>query len=211
MNPLPAADLRSNLATWAVSSAQAPAVARIITDLYPSEPFDPDFQGQQLKTVYFDTRDFALRKARNRSDKYLTLRIRCYEPSYTYALSAKTENQKFRVQIPSEDAETAITGTYPALWASVLPGDLVARLLSLTGDEPLRPAVCVRSTRYAVENNQDRFTFDLGVTTDTGKNLEPNILELKSTVPTTIVPSRLEALNLRPIKLSKFLWATQWR
>jgi hypothetical protein len=110
-------------------------VARIITDAYPSEKFDPAFQGQDLETVYFDTRAFALRKARSRSDQYLTLRIRCYQPSYVYALSAKTEGQKFRVQIDPNDAEAAISGNYTNLWPAALPGDLLARLLSIAGDD----------------------------------------------------------------------------
>jgi hypothetical protein len=158
MPTIPAQDLLSNIGTWAVSTCQAPAVARIITDAYPSEKFDPAFQGQDLETVYFDTRAFALRKARSRSDQYLTLRIRCYKPSGalgaglpalgaglttppTYALSAKTEGQKFRAQIDPNDAEAAISGNYTNLWPAALPGDLLARLLSIAGDDPLVPVV----------------------------------------------------------------------
>jgi hypothetical protein len=211
MPSLPAQDLRSNIGTWAVSMCQAPTVAKILTDAYPSEKFDPSFQGQDLETTYFDTRGFALRKARSRSDQYLTLRIRCYKPSYVYALSAKTEGQKFRVQIDPNDAEAAISGNYTNLWPAALPGDLLARLLSIAGDDPLVPVVQVCCRRYAVENQQDRFTFDLGVTTDTGKKLGTNVLEFKSTSPVASAPPALAQLSLRPMKLSKFLWATMWR
>ena len=228
MPSLPAQDLRSNIGTWAVSTCQAPAIARIITDAYSSEKFDPGFQGQDLETVYFDTRGFALRKARSRSDQYLTLRIRCYKPSGalgaglpalgaglltppTYALSAKTEGQKFRVQIDPNDAEAAISGNYTNLWPAALPGDLLARLLSIAGDDPLVPVVQVCCRRYAVENQQDRFTFDLGVTTDTGKKLGTNVLEFKSTSPVASALPALAQLSLRPMKLSKFHWATMWR
>jgi hypothetical protein len=219
---LPAQDLRSNIGTWAVSTCQAPAVASIITDAYPSEKFDPSFQGQDLETVYFDTRGFALRKERARSDKYLTLRIRCYSGPLgaglptppSYALSAKSESQKFRVPIDPSDAEAAISGNYTNLWSAALPGDLLARLLSIAGDDPVLPVVQVCCRRYAVESQQDRFTFDLGVTTDTGKKLGTNVLEFKSTSPAASAPAavaQLAQLGVRPMKLSKFLWATMWR
>ena len=67
MQHLPAEDMRSNIGTWAVPSNQLPAIAKRMTDLFGTEAFDPTFLGQKLKTVYFDTHDFALRKARARS------------------------------------------------------------------------------------------------------------------------------------------------
>jgi hypothetical protein len=51
-------------------------------------------------------------------------------------------------------------------------------------------------------------TLDLGVATDTGKTLLAGVLEHK----TTSQPAALDwprALGLRPVKLSKFLWATE--
>jgi hypothetical protein len=64
MPPLPARDLRSNLATWAVPPALAPAVAGILLDTLPREAFDPGFFGQIINTHYFDTADFDLCNAR---------------------------------------------------------------------------------------------------------------------------------------------------
>jgi hypothetical protein len=69
--------------------------------------------------------------------------------------------------------------------------------------------VCCR--RYAVEDKQDRLTLDVDVATDTGKALPTGVLEFKSTVAAAGPPPALSSLGLRPIKLSKFLWATQWR
>ena len=64
MRPLPANDLRTNLATWAVPPELVPAVASRMLDAMPRESFDPAFAGQQLETTYLDNADFALRKAR---------------------------------------------------------------------------------------------------------------------------------------------------
>src|SRR5258707_10404976 len=105
MPAFPALDLRSNLGTWSVSANLVPAVARAMTEAWPLETFDSGFQGQDLETTYFDTRDFALRKARNRGSKYLTLRIRCYQSSDAYALSAKTEDAKYRLVLDSQTAD----------------------------------------------------------------------------------------------------------
>src|SRR5258708_5600506 len=110
MSAFPAFDLRSNLATWAVPPGPVPAVARVMTEALPLEEFDAAFQGQDLETTYFDTRDFDLRRARNRGDKYLTLRIRCYQPSDAYALSAKTEDAKYRIVLDSQTAEFLLAG-----------------------------------------------------------------------------------------------------
>ena len=66
----------------------------------------------------------------------------------------------------------------------------------------------VECHRYAVEDEQDRVTLDTQVRTDTGKTLPRAVLEFKSTRPDK-PPDALTALHLRPIKLSKFLWATE--
>jgi hypothetical protein len=211
-NP-PATDLRSNIATWAVPVRLAPAVTRILTTHYPAEAFDPAFAGQDLETTYFDTPGFRLRKARRRGDKYLTLRIRCYRPSGAYALSAKTEGRKFRVALDPYPArlflDSGFSGSLP--WADFLPADLAARLLDLAGDDPLGPAALVCCRRYAVEDERDRFTLDLDVHTDTGKCLPAGVLEFKSSRATAQPPGGLSDLALRPVKVSKFLWATFWR
>src|SRR4051812_44328812 len=107
MPPLPAAGLRTNLATWAVPGRSLPAVAGALLDSLPREAFDPDFRGQLLETTYFDTRTLDLRRARRKGDKYLTLRLRCYggadgpagPDADTYALSAKTEDRKWRLEV----------------------------------------------------------------------------------------------------------------
>ena len=43
------------------------------------------------------------------------------------------------------------------------------------------------------------------------KRLGTHVLEFKSTDPGALLPGPLGALKLRPMKLSKFLWATHWR
>src|SRR5438270_7939929 len=96
MQSLPATDLRRNVLTLAVASEHLPAAAACMRGLLPPEQYDPEFRGQVLETTYFDTRQFTLRKARARKKKYLTLRIRCYGANEQYALSAKTEEAKFR-------------------------------------------------------------------------------------------------------------------
>src|SRR5262245_50136118 len=106
MDNLP--DLRTNLGTWAVNNHDLPALGKVLTDLYSAESFDPDFRGQDLETTYFDTPGFDLWKARQKGDRYLTLRLRCYASpgqSDFYALSVKTEDQKFRLPIPDEVAD----------------------------------------------------------------------------------------------------------
>jgi hypothetical protein len=172
----------------------------------PPEKFDPDFLGQDLETTYFDTRDFTLRKTRAARDRYLTLRIRCYDPAGVYALSAKTESQKFRQVIESAQAEMLLAGGMPpALWPDLLPADLVARLYEIAGAELLAPVVTLCCRRFAVENPQDRLTLDVDVRTDTGRVYPSHVLEYKSTHNN---PNLLLSLPLRPIKLSKFLWST---
>src|SRR2546425_13258517 len=117
--PLPVTDLRSNVGTWAVPSFMLPALTRQMLDMLSPEKFGPSFRGQYLQTTYFDTKSFKLRKARVKGRKYVTIRIRCYARAGSvsarfvslgayasgsesgssigvYAISAKTETQKFR-------------------------------------------------------------------------------------------------------------------
>ena len=106
---------------------------------------------------------------------------------------------------------SAILGGATQLLVELLPGDLVARLLDLAGDQALMPVATVCTRRYAVEDKTDRLTLDVDVRTDTGKSLYADVLEFKSTQPDAEPPQPLAVLGLRPIKLSKFLWATLWR
>ncbi len=211
MEALPTEDLRSNLGTWAVPTILLPAVARGMRTSLPAEPFDPAFRGQNLQTIYFDSASFRLHKARKGGGKYLTLRLRCYQPADLYAVSAKTEQQKYRAEIDGDLARDLIEGLAPGAWMDLLPADLLARLLELTGGAVVGPVVTVYARRYAVEDDDDRLTLDLGVATDTGKRLGPGVLEFKSTRKGRLLPAALAALGLRPVKLSKFLWATDWR
>src|SRR5947209_8762112 len=135
MKLLPATDLRSNLGTWAVPLALLPAVGNWMHDALPNEAFDPHFQGQLLETTYFDTPRFALRRARAARQRYLTLRIRCYGAgeSETYALSAKTETEKWRVEIAPERAHALLHED--AELAAQLPGHLRARLEEFAAGE----------------------------------------------------------------------------
>jgi hypothetical protein len=168
-----------------------------------------------LETYYLDTPRLNLRKARVGRDRYLTLRIRTYKPqgespggaSLAYAISAKTEDQKFRVPIDPDAAIAILAGNFDTL-ARQLPANLLARLLELAADSPILPVACVRCHRYAVEDDQDRLTLDTNVRTGTGKTLPHAVLEFKSTKADN-PPESLAALHLRPIKLSKFLWATE--
>jgi hypothetical protein len=204
---IPTEDLRSNLGTWAVSERELPAVAHALLRALPVEPFDADFRGQELETTYLDTPGLRLRRARAKKDRYLTLRIRRY-PGPSFALSAKTEIEKFRTELETEAALRLLGGFRPEALTGLLPPDLVARVYELAGDAELVPVVCVGCRRYAVENAEDRFTLDVGVRTDTGKRLEMNVLEFKSTnVDQDVTPP---FGGLRPIKISKFLWATTW-
>jgi hypothetical protein len=208
MKPLPAQDLRGNLATWAVPTALGPAVAAALLDALPAESYDPTFQGQRLETTYFDTPGLALRRARRKKNRYLTLRVRCYRSpggGETYALSAKTEDRKFRAEIGPLVARALLTGRES--FGCRLPAELLARLIELTGGGAVAPVVTVRCRRYAAEDEAARLTLDTGVTTDTGLWLPYAVLELKGTKLAT-PPAGLAALALRPIKLSKFLWAT---
>ena len=115
-----------------------------------------------------------------------------------------SEDAKFRVAISSTNADAILAGDFKTI-AKLLPGDLLARLLELADSTPVKPVVCVQCRRYAVENVQDRLTLDCNIRTDTGKAMPHAVLEFKSTAPDE---PPLAALQLRPIKLSKFLWAT---
>jgi hypothetical protein len=209
-DPRVATDLRSNIATWAVPCDQVPAVAYALPHLAPTEAFDPTFQGQDLVTTYFDTQGLALRKARRQGKAYLTLRLRCYQGNArtpeVYALSAKTESEKWRLEVTAAVAHTVLA--VPGNLVSFLPGNLAARFWDLTAGNDLLQAASICCRRYAVENSQDRFTLDIDVHTDTGKRLAYAVLEHKSTDADASSPGSLLSLPLRPVKLSKFLWAT---
>lgn len=211
MTPLPAKDLRSNIATWAVPTSYLPSVAKVMLDLLPTESFDPDFQGQALTTTYFDSRNFDLYKARARKSRYIVVRIRHYQPSDTYALSTKTEDQKLRVEIEKATAELILRFglPYPGAY-DLLPADLQARTTAIVADGPLVPITTVRFCRHAVEDKTNRLTLDSRVATDHGKTLTANVLEQKSTARNSQPYSEFQALGLQPIKLSKFLWSSMF-
>jgi hypothetical protein len=94
-----------------------------------------------------------------------------------------------------------------ALLQTALPPDYLARLLAIVGDTMLMPVVTVCATRYAVENETDPLTFDMAVTTDTGKAMAAGVLEQKTTAMAGIAIDWPRELGLRTIKLSKILWA----
>ncbi len=226
--PLPATDLRSNVGTWAVSSFQLPALTCQMLDVLSPEKFDPDFHGQYLETTYFDTKSFKLRKARVKGSKYVTIRIRCYarganatplangayasgseggSSAGVYAISAKTESQKFRQEIDSDYAESLLqSGIVPSALVGIMAPDLIARVADLSGGESLDSVVTLCFHRYAVEDNHHRLTLDTDIESDTGRSYPSHVLEQKSTNKES---SPLITLPLRPIKLSKFLWSTQ--
>lgn len=201
--PQPAKDLRSNIGTWAIPAHAVPSIAHTMLSQLPTESFDPTFEGQRIRTTYLDTKDFTLRKARLHGDKYLTIRVRQYERDgkCTYALSAKTESQKYRILI-DEKLANSLTSPRPDA-RPPLPPDLLARLIELAGYDQIIPVVTVEFHRYAVENKEDRFTLDVDIATDTGKRMPCNVLEFKSTNKDCDC-----SMPYRPIKLSKFLWAT---
>jgi hypothetical protein len=203
-------DLRTNLATWAVPVEHIPALTQVLVESLPAEDYDPAFEGQRLATTYLDTQSLELRKNRLFHGKYITLRVRCYRlyGDEAYALSAKTEDEKFRTDITPAQAEGLLAGenVMPVL-ANLLPGRLYARLVDVAHDEPVRPIVCVHCRRYAREDEHDRLTLDVGVSTDTGRALPYAVCEFKSTRPAAETPPALDAIPIRPMKLSKFLWA----
>jgi hypothetical protein len=207
MPALPVADLRTNRATWAVARAALPAVGAAMTAALPAEPFDPEFRGQRLITTYLDTPRLALRRARVRGDRYLTLRLRHYHPTGLFALSAKTEADKVRVEVSTAAARAILAGDADAL-AAHLPGDVLARLAELAGGAEVLPVAEVCCHRFAREDDRDRLTLDAGVRTDTGLALPFAVLEHKSADPQAPPPPFAAALSLRPAKVSKFLWST---
>jgi hypothetical protein len=113
MKPLPTQDLRSNLGTWAIGTSHLPCVAQAMCDALPAEQYDPLFTGQKLCTYYFDTQDLSLWKARCQAKKYLTLRLREY-PGDVWALSAKTEGEKFRAELGADQAQAIMLGHSPS-------------------------------------------------------------------------------------------------
>ena len=110
MADLPATDLRQNVLTLAVPNECLPAVAVAMRTLLAAEEYDPDFQGQYLQTTYFDTPDFALRKARLNKDKYLTAR---------YAVESSTD----RLTLDS----SIRTSTGKLFWTNVLEVKTIAK------------------------------------------------------------------------------------
>jgi hypothetical protein len=217
---VPANDLRQNVLTLAVPNCRLPGVGFMMRSLLPAEEFDPDFLGQYLQTSYFDSPSLALRQARLKGDKYLTLRVRCYAPTQqpgrnypegVYALSLKTESGKWRTPIEGWKVDDALTKPNALnVLGDELPADLLARLIDLLDDEPLRPAVTVCFTRYAVESTTDRLTLDTAIVTSNGKAFPTNVLEVKTTAkPFEPIPEVIR-WGFSPIKLSKFLWASTY-
>jgi hypothetical protein len=70
--------LPENWAKFCVTTTQLPALAHFMHDYLKNEVYDPNFLGQDLETVNFDTPDFKLCKAREPSSRYATVRLRCY-------------------------------------------------------------------------------------------------------------------------------------
>jgi hypothetical protein len=213
MNPLPATTVLSNIATWAITDDRLPAVvaAMLSTPTLTFERYDLGFRGQRLETTYFDSKDFALRSARKQGDNYLTLRVRCYQSAdqgEAYALAAKTESEKWRMELTDAQAEELLDES--ASIAALLPSNLLARLMELA-PQGVQPIVKVCCRRYAVEDDSQRLTLDTLVRTSTGKSLPASILEFKATDRDQASPAPIEALRLSHIKLSKFMWATNWR
>lgn len=199
--------MRTNLATWAVPTCHIAAVANFLHDVLPNESYDPHFRGQEIKTTYFDTAKFHLRKARVKGDQYLTCRLRSYDgPNENYALSVKTEAEKWRQEISSSEAHRIFLD--PERVRLKMPGHLWARMYTLIGNDPICAVAKVCCRRYACENVEDRYTLDTAVSTDRGKCLSTAVLEFKSTVEDAI-PGLPADLVLPPMKLSKFLWATE--
>jgi hypothetical protein len=208
MTPLPTTDIRSNRGTWVVGPHRVPAIAAAMLDSLPAEQYDPRFMGQAIQTAYFDDRDYTLRKARVSKSRYLTLRVRCYQPATgpeVYAISAKTESEKWRQEITAGAASGLLSRKLDIV--AQLPAHIAARINELSAG-PLVPVVMVHCHRYAVEDEADRLTIDIGVSTDRHKQLTFNVLEFKSSQPDS-TPARIAALQLPPLKLSKFLWATR--
>jgi hypothetical protein len=211
MQPLPTADLRSNICTCVVTDGQLPMVAAAMLEAFPAESYDPRFLGQGLDTTYFDTPKLHLRTIRAKKSQYLTIRLRRYHfapNKRLFALSIKTEAEKWREEIAPGVAASIFRD--PVFLLDHIPGRFRARLASLGIDE-LCPVVSVQCRRYAVEDEQNRLTLDVGVRSSRGKKLGFNVLEFKAIPSETSVidlPPRIQQCQLQPLKLSKFLWAT---
>jgi hypothetical protein len=218
MADLPATDLRKTLLTLAIPNERLPAAGYQMRALLPAEEYDPAFEGQYLQTTYFDCACFRLRRLRQKKKKYLTIRIRCYAPAQQpgrnypeglYALSVKTEDGKYRVEIASALAESLlVNGIDGPGDLNYLPPDLLARYLEVVGDNPLYPVATVCFTRFAVESTTDRLTLDTAIHTSAGKVFPTNVLEVKSTAQPYEPLPEVRKWGYSPIKLSKFLWAT---
>ena len=113
-------------------------------------------------------------------------------------------------------AEAVLRGEKPI--RDLLPPNLLARLLEITDADPLArrasegilvPVVTVCCRRYAVEDKDRRLTLDCEVETDCGKCLPAAVLEFKAIDKEEPPPGRLARQPMRPMKLSKFLWATE--
>ena len=211
MEELPQNDVdRTTIATWMVPTAQLPALAHVLLTLYKPEKYDPAFSGQGLKTVYYDTTNLDLRKARIKGTSYCTLRIRTYlntTGATQDAISAKTENEKSRANITPEEANAfQCSGIDPD--NGLFPAFIAARLSSLTGEEILRPVAEVHTRRYAVEDAVTRFTLDTHVHTTAGKHLPYSVLEMK-TKDDVNIPAEILALPMYPVRISKFIWSTE--
>src|SRR5438105_638938 len=205
---MPATDLRKLVLTLAVLPGQLPRIGAGMRCLLPAEEYDPEFQGQQIVTTYFDTADFSLRRIRKTEQQYLVIRIRCYG-SKVYALSVKTESGKYRVQMVADLAESLIgEGINGPADLTYLPGDFLARYLDLVDEEPLLPVIRVSMLRYAVESTTDRLTLDTGIETSAGKCYPSSVLEVKSVQRPYQAPFEVRQWGLSPLKISKFLWAT---
>ena len=139
----------------------------------------------------------------------MTLRVRCYGGSDVYALSAKTEKEKFRTLLNNKDGESLLAGeNISDIIESNLPSNILISMLEITDQQPLVRSAKIYTRRYAVENKEDRYTLDVDVETIKGKMLPYSILEFKSTKDSIPSPI-LDTINLEPIKISKFLWATR--
>lgn len=205
-------DLRANVATRGVSLSALPLVVSGMTLALPPETYDPSFRGQRLHTIYFDTERLVLRKARLKKDSYLTLRLRAYRSggSSSFALSAKTESNKYRQPVTPDVAMDILQGNLAAL-PSLLSPLMLVRLLDLVGHlDDLMGVANIHCRRYAVEDDTDRMTLDVNVHTTTGKVLPYSVLEFKSSRPDDAVePDFMRDSLLVPLKISKFLWATE--
>ena len=184
---MPVTDVRTNRATWAVGGPRSRPPAPPWSAALPAKPFDPDFRGQRFITTYLDTPRLRTAPARVRGGRYLTLRLRHYHPTGLFALSAKTEAAKVRVEVGPAVARAVLGGDRSVL-AALLPGDVLARLAELADDDPLLPVAEVCCHRFAREDGEDRLTLDTGVRTDTGLSLPFAVLEFKSADPGADLP-----------------------